>query len=695
MMDKKTFVQFVITSIFILGSYYLFTQLYTAWQGEPADGQPAPQRTAEAPEPAEQPPAETREPSREQAPTPEPSEEGEPAEKPEEEPGAPSVAPAPEVDRPEVEEVHGLTLQNDLIRTSWTNRGAALEKLWLRNYKAPYKGEEGEERPTLVLLRDFQEGYYSDVLERVTFLPTEGRGAGAQTSLTTSDINYEVVEQSSDRIVFEGILTKRLAVRKTITIEPDTYHYNVDLEFINRTDAPLRFTYRLRTVAGITREILNSRYLATAVGVLQEGEFDVHQTQADDLAGENVVNESTNIAWAGMVSQYFAAMTWAEEPDWIRAIESRLVEETDILNATGRWSTGRVPKMNAGERKEHARTNGAAVILSTQHTLDPAEELSHSYRFVAVPKLKEALVAYGGNLSGALLAGSMPWITWVISLGTLSFLAPLMVSILEFFHAIIPNYGIAIILLTILVRGALHPLTKSSQMSMHKMRLLQPKIKELQKKYGDQREKMVQEQMKLYSKYGVHPMSGCWPMLLQMPVFVSLFTALRTSVQLRQATFIPGWITDLSQADTVWHFPFTLPIMGNELNILPFIMVCMWMLNQHLTPTPSDPKAQQQQKIMKWMPVLFAVMFYQFASGLLLYITASSGFGALQNWWIRRQAEDLKLEPVGKKTKKKKKKKKRTTASRRAEPEKKGLMGKLMDKLEQQEKDSRQYRNEE
>jgi len=190
-------------------------------------------------------------------------------------------------------------------------------------------------------------------------------------------------------------------------------------------------------------------------------------------------------------------------------------------------------------------------------------------------------------------------------------------------------------------------------------------------------------------------MKGCFPMLLQMPVFLALFHTLRTSVQLRQAMFIPGWINDLSQPDTVWELPFSLPLLGNDLNILPFVMVGAWMLNQKLTPTPADPKAQQQQKIMKWLPVLFAFMFYNFASGLLLYITCSSAVGAIEHWLIRKKAADIELVPVAQAKKEKNKHDRGKTKKHmggRKEKEKKSWLERMMEAEEEKKKNNQQLR---
>jgi YidC/Oxa1 family membrane protein insertase len=587
----------------------------------------------------------------------------------------------------------GIVLENKYISTSWTNVGAALQSLRLRNYKAPYFRADSDERPVLTLLKDFEEGKYSDVIQSVTLISERSDGVVEKQTVATSNVVYEVVEESSDRLVFEGNLTPWLSVRKTITLEPEDYHYSVSLRFQNRGESDLRLSYQLRTAAGIERETIESRYLATAIGVGDSKKIDVSQVKPDSLKGGSKFNESTDILWAGVVSQYFVAMVWPENPEWIESVESELITNTDILEGRGRWRKGMIAPGREDERQKLARSNATAIIHSVEMGIPRNGVVEESYRFIAAPKLKDILDHYASGLNAALREGSMPWVTWLFSFGTLSFLTPIMVSILEFFYSIIPNYGVAILLLTLLVRGVLHPLTRSSQMSMHRMQQLQPKIKDLMSKYGDDRQKLAQEQMKLYKKYGVHPMSGCWPMFLQMPVFVALFTCLRTSVQLRQATFIPGWITDLSQADTVWHFPVHLPIVGNGLNILPFIMVGMWILNQQLMPSSGDPRAQKQQQIMKWMPVFFAVLFYNFASGLLLYITASSGIGAFEHWLIRKKAQSLELKPVEEQKKAKEKKQQARSRGKRKMTGKPGLWERLQSKIEEQEKQSRKVRS--
>ena len=180
-------------------------------------------------------------------------------------------------------------------------------------------------------------------------------------------------------------------------------------------------------------------------------------------------------------------------------------------------------------------------------------------------------------------------------------------------YSIIPNYGVAIIVLTVLVRVVTMPLTNRQMRSMERMRAVQPKVKALQEKHGDDRQKQSEEMMKLYRAEGVNPLGGCFPMLLQLPVFIGLFYALRSSIHLRQAPFV-GWINDLSAPETL----FTIPGIEIPVRVLPLVMGVSMVVQQKITPTASADPAQARM-MMTIMPVMMTVLFYQFPSGLVLY----------------------------------------------------------------------------
>jgi len=204
-----------------------------------------------------------------------------------------------------------------------------------------------------------------------------------------------------------------------------------------------------------------------------------------------------------------------------------------------------------------------------------------------------------------------------------------LVWVLNVFHAAIPNYGVAIILLTILVRLIFWPLTHKSTVGMKKMQEIQPLMKEIQAKYKDNPQRLQQETFALYKEHKVNPMSSCLPMLIQIPVFIALFNVLRSAVELRYAPFL--WISDLSQPEALFAswFPF------GGLNILPILMAVTTGLQSAFTPSTGDKK--QQQMMMVMMPLMMLFMFYSFPSALSLYWFLSNLFSIGQMWLIRRQ----------------------------------------------------------
>ncbi|MBO6167173.1 MAG: membrane protein insertase YidC [Kiritimatiellae bacterium] len=203
--------------------------------------------------------------------------------------------------------------------------------------------------------------------------------------------------------------------------------------------------------------------------------------------------------------------------------------------------------------------------------------------------------------------------------------------VLNVFNDLIPNYGVAIILLTILVRLVFWPLTHKSTVGMKKMQEIQPLMKKLQEQYKDNPQRLQQETFALYREHKVNPMSSCLPMLIQIPVFIALFNVLRSAVELRYAPFL--WIGDLSQPEGLFSswFPF------GGLNILPILMALTMGLQSALTPSAGD---KNQQKMMTvFMPVMMLVMFYSFPSALSLYWTLSQAVSIVQMWLIKRATE--------------------------------------------------------
>jgi len=204
------------------------------------------------------------------------------------------------------------------------------------------------------------------------------------------------------------------------------------------------------------------------------------------------------------------------------------------------------------------------------------------------------------------------------------------------------NYGVAIIVLVLLVRLCLHPLTKKSQVSMMKMQKLQPQIQKLRDKYADDKDALNKEMMRIYKEQGATPLLGCLPMLLQMPILVALYMGINASVQLRHAAFLPVWITDLAAPDSLFSWSKSLPLIGSSFNLLPVLLCVAMFFQTKLTPQMTQPtgasdQARQQQKMMRYMmPAMMLMFFYKAPSGLTLYIMASTAAGVLDQVMIRR-----------------------------------------------------------
>lgn len=224
----------------------------------------------------------------------------------------------------------------------------------------------------------------------------------------------------------------------------------------------------------------------------------------------------------------------------------------------------------------------------------------------------------------------------VMEFGMWRWLCYPLVWVLNLFNGWIPNFGVAIILLTILVRLLFWPLTRKSTEGMKKMQEIQPLMKEIQAKYKDNPQRLQQETWQLYREKKVNPMSSCLPMLIQIPVFIALFNVLRSAVELRYAPFL--WIADLSEPEGLFAswFPF------GGLNLLPILMAVSTALQSYFTPSTGDKK--QQQMMMVMMPAMMLIMFYSFPSALSLYWFLSNIFSIVQMWLIRRQTAAKQAE---------------------------------------------------
>ena len=270
---------------------------------------------------------------------------------------------------------------------------------------------------------------------------------------------------------------------------------------------------------------------------------------------------------------------------------------------------GNIDKTRPYRREEKIGENKAPllVIPFDSERLNPGETRTWETGFYLGPKDYPHLQKLGMGLDRA------------VDFGFFSPLAKLANSALTYFYRLTGNFGVAIIIISVLIQLLLTPLSYKSYKAMAVMKKIQPEMQAIQKKYKDDPKKMNQEVMDLYKRHGTNPLGGCLPMLLQIPVFFALFTALRESWALHGAPFI-FWIQDLSAKDPYY--------------VLPLVMGAIMFLQQHLSPQTSDPA---QAAMMKWMPVIFTFMFLSFPSGLVMYWLINSIWGFAQNMYLKEK----------------------------------------------------------
>jgi len=259
-----------------------------------------------------------------------------------------------------------------------------------------------------------------------------------------------------------------------------------------------------------------------------------------------------------------------------------------------------------------------------------------TYRFYMGPMKKEVLSLYNDADKNRFGIASLHADEIVTSSILIGWLAQLLKYLLDFFYLIIPNYGIAIILLTILIKVIFLPLTFRSSESTAKMAALNPKIQEIRTRLKAKPDKMNQEIAELYRREKINPLSGCLPLLLQIPVFFALYNLLNTYFELRGALFIPGWIPDLSAPEAVVNFPFTIPLLGwTALRALPLLMVASQLLQGKFTQPADQSQSGAQMRMMTYaLPIVFLFILYDMPSGLVLYWTVQNILSIFQQLYI-------------------------------------------------------------
>lgn len=298
------------------------------------------------------------------------------------------------------------------------------------------------------------------------------------------------------------------------------------------------------------------------------------------------------IQWAAVTSQYFCTIVSAKD-----------------AQGSSAWATRFEIPM-----KDRLVYGMRGAMGMPGFTIEPGNSLTQNFEIYAGPKDLPRLDALGHDEEA------------VLNFGWFGFVSKFLLMAMNFLHSLVGSYAAAIIILTLCIKSALWPIQNKATNSMRRMSLLSPKMTELREKYKDDPTKMNEELMKLYKDYGVNPFSGCLPMLIQIPIFFGFYTMLGSAIELRNSSFF--WIHDLSQPDTVGH------VLGFPINVLPLIMAGTMVWQMAITPKTGDPS---QQRILMFMPIIFVVFAYNYASALSLYWTTQNLFSIVQLYLTRNR----------------------------------------------------------
>jgi YidC/Oxa1 family membrane protein insertase len=579
-------------------------------------------------------------------------------------------------------------------------RGAAVRQLTLSRHRffrtVVDRAEATDDRAAMALIEPPSPPAFTIPELRVRL-----KGSEAWSTLDLSDSVWKVVAIAPDLVTLEIAIEDAagkpvLKLRKTFFLAPRSaaakpglpqYELQLKVEVESASAVVDKVTYALagppalpiEGVAGMPAGMVRGGTqvmpavggrggAATAVrGSWADRTVTVEQLPAKDVKRGEALPEmkafgSTDLAWVGEMDKYFAIVMIPQPP---------AVEGTFVAGAESVWY-----RASSGQTDQAVPM---ARVLSRELSPAAGETVSHEFAIFAGPKDDGLLEKLYGPLGlTKLIAWSSP--CCFVPLPGIEYLSRFLVGVLEAFHYVVANYGLAIILLVVLLRVVLHPITRWSTRSMVEMQKLQPKMQEIREKYANDKQKMQEEMQKMG---GMKMFGGCLPMFLQMPIWIALYTALGVAIQLRHASFLPAdwlpagsmFLQDLSAPDMMlhWQTPLFLPgleipvlgwILGaiqgmlaggapgggiTTLNVLPILLGVSMYLQQKFSPqAPSaNPQMASQRKMMNLMSIFFALILYSAPAGLNLYIATSTFLGVLEQRYIKKNlAAEEKLKEV-------------------------------------------------
>ena len=474
-----------------------------------------------------------------------------------------------------------ITVDTPLYTARISEKGAGLTSFILKNYRETV----AEDSPLKEIIPP--ESIFETVL-----LGYDGKSiAGLDNAAFSTNLNIDTirVKAESQKISFFWKSDNGVVIEKAYRFSPDSYVIGLDVTIQNGSDRSIQD----QLYVALKGKVSNDKRVYGFEGPSALVNDDLEEVDIDDIADKNTYTGS--LKWITLQDRYFMTSLI---PDHAEDASMRLyVKEGGLIEAQ---------------------------YLNPVSDIRPGTQQTYQYSLFFGPRSMKILGEVGHDLSKAL------------NFGFFDIIAKPCVWLMNKLYAVIPNYGIAIIILTILIKLVLWPLGSKSYKSMSEMKKIQPLMKEIREKYKNDKKKMNEEVMSLYRTYKINPLGGCLPMVVQLPVFFALYRMLYQAIELRHAPFF-WWIDDLSAPDRLGrlpidHIPFMEPPYG--IPVLTIIMGATMLLQQKMSPPMGDPT---QAKMMMFMPLIFTVIFINFSSGLVLYWLVNNVLSISQQYYIQKK----------------------------------------------------------
>ncbi len=474
-----------------------------------------------------------------------------------------------------------ITVDTPLYRAKISEEGAGFTSFILKDYKETV----AEDSPLKEIIP--QESAFETVL-----VGYDGKSlAGLDNAVFSANLNVNTlsVKEGSQTITFSWTSEQGVIVEKTYSFSPGSYVIGLDVTVKNGSDLNIQD----KLYVALKGSVPNDKRVYGFEGPSAFINDDLEEVKIKDIAEKNTYTGS--FKWIAIQDRYFITSII---PTSVEEASMRLyVKEDRLLEAQ---------------------------YLNPVSDIRPGTQQTYQYSLFFGPKSMKIMSAVGHDISKAL------------NFGFFDIIAKPCVWLMNKLYSVIPNYGIAIIILTLLIKIVLWPLGSKSYKSMSEMKRIQPLMKEIREKHKNDKKKMNEEVMGLYKTYKINPLGGCLPMVVQLPVFFALYRMLYQAIELRHAPFFL-WIVDLSAPDRLGHFaidhiPFMEPPYG--IPVLTIIMGASMLLQQKMSPPMGDPT---QAKMMMFMPVIFTFIFINFSSGLVLYWLVNNILSIGQQYYIQKK----------------------------------------------------------